>query len=194
MYEKTFQGSGLCCGKSSSCPTSAKFPSRAKGWQQWFTSWSPLHGGNVFDQGNFENKKPEIGLNEVERQGLVSLQILVYYIVITSQMRLLALIEPAEVIGLANVVTRWEQAVCNCIISAALKTSTSWKSQRLTVMPSQGSGGSWKLKRGNRDDPDPHQPTGRPDQEEECHKRGEHINWYARTDEWCQRQLNKNSL
>ena len=61
---------------------------------------------NVFDQGNFENKKPEIGLNEVERQGLVSLQILVYYIVITSQMRLLALIEPAEVIGLANVVTR----------------------------------------------------------------------------------------
>ena len=39
--EKTFQGSGLCCGKSSSCPTSAKFPSRAKGWQQWFTSWSP---------------------------------------------------------------------------------------------------------------------------------------------------------
>ena len=65
-----------------------------------------LLGGNVFDQGNFENKKPEIGLNEVERQGLVSLQILVYYIVITSQMRLLALIEPAEVIGLANVVTR----------------------------------------------------------------------------------------
>ena len=62
--------------------------------------------GNVFDQGSFENKKPEIGLNEVEQQGLVSLQILVYYIVITSQMRLLALIEPAEVIGLANVVTR----------------------------------------------------------------------------------------
>ena len=117
-----------------------------------------------------------------------------FSIILFPQTRLLTLVEPAEVIGLANVVTRWEQAVCNCIISAALKTSTSWKSQRLTVMPSQGSGGSWKLKRGNRDDPDPHQPTGRPDQEEECHKRGEHINWYARTDEWCQRQLNKNSL
>ena len=63
-------------------------------------------------------------MNEVERQGLVSLQILIYYIVITSQMRLLALIEPAEVIGLANVVTRSEQAVCNFHLMKVSKLRT----------------------------------------------------------------------